>query len=140
VELKGHFVDNPKLKLKRPPTKREPSARLKENITEDIIQPDNDVLLIAAVQLIEIDNFCSPVIMDLGVFSMIECIRSRDARLMESGGQWINGIAKVISLKGLLKKKNNLTLTNDDYEPDTNFGKLKRIPYAPVQDFLKKWK
>ena len=33
IELKGLFVDNDELKLKRPPTKREPSARLKENRT-----------------------------------------------------------------------------------------------------------
>ncbi len=33
VEIKGLFVDNPDLKLKRPPTPREPSARLKENAT-----------------------------------------------------------------------------------------------------------
>jgi hypothetical protein len=31
VELKGLFVDNLSLKLKRPPTPREASARLKEN-------------------------------------------------------------------------------------------------------------
>jgi len=139
VELKGHFVDNKKLKLKRPPTRREPSARLKENITIDIIQPDDDVLLIAAIQLVEIDGFCSPVIMDLGLFSIVECIRARDKRLADTGGQWINGKPRVISLKGLLKKRNGLDLTNDDYEADTNFGKLKRIPYEPVQKFLTKW-
>ena len=50
IELKGLFVDNSELKLKRPPTKREPSARLKENITIDVIDPKNDALLIAAIQ------------------------------------------------------------------------------------------
>jgi hypothetical protein len=81
VELKGLFVDNKELRLKRPPTKREPSARLKENVTVDVIEPQNDVLLIAAVQLKEIEGFCSPYIVDLAVLSMIECIKARDERL-----------------------------------------------------------
>ncbi|MGA2911468.1 MAG: hypothetical protein ABSE17_02420 [Candidatus Levyibacteriota bacterium] len=40
VELKGLFVDNAELNLKRPPTKREQSARIKGNITISNIQPD----------------------------------------------------------------------------------------------------
>lgn len=139
VELKGHFVDNPKLNIKRPPTQREPSARLKENITMNIIQPENDALLIAAVQLVEDENWCSPVIVDLGIFSMVECIKARDKRLIDTGGKFINDIPKVMSVKGRLKHMNNEELTNADYEKDTNFGKLKRIPYEPLQDFLAKW-
>jgi hypothetical protein len=139
VELKGHFVDNSILMFKRPPTKREPSARLKENITLDIIQPENDALLIAAVQLVEEDGFCSPVIVDLGVFSMVECIRARDKRLLQTGGRFINNQPKVISVKGFIKLRNKQLLSDADYERDTNFGKLKRIPYKPLQDFLLKW-
>ncbi len=139
VELKGHFVDNPKLKLKRPPTKREPSARLKENVTKDVIQPENDVLLIAAIQLVDIDGFCSPVIVDIGLFSMIECVNARDKRLLETGGKWINGKPRVITVNGTIKKVKGEPLNEFDYEKDTNFGKLKRIPYKPVQDFLSKW-
>jgi hypothetical protein len=139
VELKGHFVDNAQLKLKRPPTRREPSARLKENVTMDIIQPENDALLIAAVQLIEEDNICLPVIVDIGVFSMVECIRARDKRLTDTGGRFINNLPKVISKKGFRKMRNEEMLTDTDFEKDTNFGKLKRIPYKPLQDFLKKW-
>lgn len=139
VELKGHFVDNAKLNIKRPPTQREPSARLKENITMDIIQPENDALLIAAVQLVEAENWCSPVIVDMGIFSMVECIRARDKRLIDTGGKFINNMPKVMSVKGRLKHMNNEELTNADYEKDTNFGKLKRIPYQPLQDFLAKW-
>ena len=85
VELKGLFVDNPALAMKRLPTAREPSARLKENITVDVIHPANDALLLAAVQLIGDDSGgCSPTIIDIGVFSMIECVRARDARLAGS--------------------------------------------------------
>jgi hypothetical protein len=90
VELKGLFVNNPELKFKRPPTKREPSARLKENVTMDVIDPKNDVLLIAAVQLREFDGLCSPYIVDLAVLSIVECIKTRDKRLADMGG---NGLA-----------------------------------------------
>lgn len=139
LELKGLFVDNHDLKLKRPPTRREPSARLKENVTMEVIEPKNDVLLIAAVQLKEVDGFCSPFIVDIAVLSMVECIRARDKRLTDRGGKWINGIPKVISKKGAKKLKEGLALIDSDYEKDTNFGKLKRTPYKPLQDFLKKW-
>ncbi len=94
VELKGLFVDNHNLKLKRPPTRREPSARLKENVTMDVIEPKNDVLLIAAIQLKEVDGFCSPFIVDIAVLSMVECIRARDERLTNTGGKWMNGLPK----------------------------------------------
>ncbi len=139
VELKGLFVDNPELKFKRPPTKREPSARLKENVTMDVIDPKNDVLLIAAVQLQEVDGFCSPHIVDLAVLSIVKCIKARDKRLADTGGKWIDGLPKVIGKKGANRLKQGIELTNADYEKDTNFGKLKRIPYKPLQNFLKKW-
>jgi hypothetical protein len=139
VELKGLFVDNPKLKLKRPPTKREPSARLKENITTDDVNPEKDVLLIAAVQLKEKEGKCSPFIVDIGLFSMIECIKARDARLYAGEGKWFGKVPKVVSLSGLEKIKKGKTLTDADYEKDTNFGKMKRIPYPPLQQFLRKW-
>lgn len=139
IELKGLFVDNKELELKRPPTRREPSARLKENVTIDVIDPKNDILLIAAVQLKEIEGFCSPHIVDLAVLSMIECIKARDERLRITGGKWIDGLPKVISIKGSIKLKRGLELTDADYEKDTNFGKLKRIPYPPLQAFLSKW-
>jgi hypothetical protein len=139
VELKGLFVDNPALKLKRPPTPREPSARLKENITLENIDSSNDVLLIAAAQLKEENGLCSPFIVDIEVFSMVECLIARDKRLYETGGKWISGIPKVISNTGQRKMKVGQLLTDADYEKDTNFGKLKRIPYKPLQDFLNKW-
>ncbi|NCA75645.1 MAG: hypothetical protein EOM90_04870 [Alphaproteobacteria bacterium] len=139
IELKGLYVDNPALALKRPPTKREHSARLKENVTMDVIQPEKDVLLIAAVRLEKIGNACSPVIVDIGVFPMVECIKARDERLYASGGKWFNNVPKVISNKGFDKLSNGFPLVDSDYEKDTNFGKLRRIPYAPLQEYLNKW-
>ena len=139
VELKGLFADNNNLKLKRPPTPREPSARLKENVTLDSIDPQNDVLLIAAVQLKEENGLCSPFIVDIEVLSMVECLRARDNRLYETGGKWIGKLPKVVSILGQKKLKEGESLNDDDFEKDTNFGKLKRIPYKPLQDFLNKW-
>jgi hypothetical protein len=45
----------------------------------------------------------------------------------------------VISNNGRKKQRAGETLADNDYEKDTNFGKLKRIPYPPLQDFLTKW-
>lgn len=139
VELKGLFVDNPALRMKRPPTAREPSARLKENVTMDVIRPANDALLLAAAQLKQDESGdCSPYIIDIGVFSMVECVRARDARLAEAGGIWVGHLPKVIKKTSMSKMVAGLELTSADFEKDTNFGKLKRIPYPPLQDFMRK--
>lgn len=136
VELKGLFVDNPSLQLKRPPTRREPSARLKENVTVDDVKHEKDVLMLAAVQLQEFEGRCYPVIIDIGLFSMIECIRARDRRLAEGGGRWNKGVPQVVKKASLKKYQNGQPLSDADFEKDTNFGKLKRIPYPPLQEFL----
>ena len=139
VELKGLFVDNAALPMKRPPTAREPSARLKENVTMDVIHPANDALLLAAAQLKEDESgACSPYIIDIGVFSMVECVRARDARLAQAFGLWIDGIPKVVKKTSMAKAAAGLPLTPADFEKDTNFGKLKRIPYPPLQEFMRK--
>lgn len=139
VELKGLFVDNTALTLKRPPTDREPSARLKENVTMDVIDPKNDALLIAAVQLREDEKGrCSPYIIDIGVFSMVACVRARDGRLSDAGGKWIGGLPKVVKKASMSKFKKGNRLSVSDFEKDTNFGKLKRIPYPPLQEFMRK--
>ena len=139
VELKGLFVDNAELAMKRPPTQREPSARLKENVTIDVIDPANDALLVAATQL-QADEFgaCSPYIIDIEVFSMVECVRARDKRLADAGGKWFGSLAKGREEKSLSRHLAGHSLTDNDYEKDTNFGKLKRIPFQPLQDFLHK--
>ena len=139
VELKGLFVDNLELALKRPPTDREPSARLKENVTMDVIDPANDALLVAAVQLQSDENGkCSPYVTDIGVFSMVECVRARDRSLGERGGRWIRGIPKVVEKSSVGKFKTKKKLQISDFEKDTNFGKLKRIPYEPLQEFMRR--
>lgn len=137
VELKGLFVDNPDLPLLRPPTQREPSARLKENITSENIDLEKDAIAVIAVRLEDIDGKCSPIIVDVGVFSAIECIRARDSRLLEHRGKWIDGVPSVLKSGMVSKKiKKGIELTDEDYEKDTNFGKLARIPYKPLQLFL----
>ena len=136
VELKGLFVDNPSLKLKRPPTPREPSARLKENITKDLVNAQSDALLVAAVQLQEERDHAYPFIIDLGIFSMIEVVKARDDSLSRRRGKWVNGVPMVV--KQASNKKASDTLTDADYEKDTNFGKLARIPYRPLEAFLAK--
>lgn len=75
-------------------------------------------------------------IIDIGLFSMIECIRARDNRLLSSGGRWYQGIPQVVKKSSLEKYQRNQQLDDSDFEKDTNFGKLKRIPYAPLQAFL----
>ncbi len=45
IELKLIYVDNPKLAMKRPPTKREPSARLTQKVTIKNVIPAQDAML-----------------------------------------------------------------------------------------------
>lgn len=104
-----------------------------------LVDPVNDALLVAAVQLRpDQKGQCSPYITDIGVFSMVECVRARDKRLADSGGRWISGVPKVVKKASIGKFKKGRRLQNSDFEKDTNFGKLKRIPYAPLQDFMRK--
>lgn len=138
VELKGLYVDNPALEMKRPPTRREPSARIKENVTLQNVDSANDALLVAATQLQVIEDKACPVIVDLGVFSMIECILARETRLENSPGKWIGKVPKVLSLQGRSKARSGIAITDADYEKDTNFGKLNRIPHPPLIEFLRK--
>ncbi len=139
VELKGLYVDNPGLPMKRPPTEREPSARLKENVTMDVIDPANDALLLAAVRLQEDqEGKCSPHIIDIAVFSMVECVRARDERLRQAGGRWFDGIPKVVKKTSMHKWQAGQNLGRADFEKDTNFGKLKRIPHPGLQEFMRK--
>ncbi|MEC8074064.1 MAG: hypothetical protein VX087_00370 [Pseudomonadota bacterium] len=139
VELKGLFVDNKDLELKRPPTKREPSARIKDNIKMENINPKKDLLLVIAIKLIKEKDLCIPTIVDIELLSMDECIKFRDTRLQETGGKWINGVPKIISKKGIKKRKLGQKIEITDYEHDTNFGKLKRIPLQKLQNFIKKY-
>ena len=139
VELKGLFVDNPSLDLKRPPTEREPSARLKENVRERDVDAARDVLMVAAVQITELEQVCSPVIADIGLFPMNECILARDNRLLRGGGRWYNGVPQVVKKTSGSKYRRGEILSDEDYAKDTNFGKLNRIPYPPLEAFLRQY-
>jgi hypothetical protein len=106
-----------------------------------MIDPANDALLVAAIQLREDESGnCSPYIIDLAVLSMIECVRARDARLAEAGGLWIGNTPKVVKKSSRAKFSRGEKLGPSDFEKDTNFGKLKRIPYGLLQDFMRKHK
>lgn len=136
-ELKGLFVDNTELGLKRPPTRREPSARIKDNVTMLNVNPSTDILLMAAVQLHQFDQYCHPVVIDIGLFPMIDCIKARDERMFRLGGRWNGKVPQCIKKSSIGKFLTGDRLTDEDYQHDTNFGKMKRIPYIPLQQFLK---
>jgi hypothetical protein len=139
VELKGLFVDNPDLSLKRPPSRREPSARVKENITMKQVYEERDVLLVAAIQLKQTNGMCSPVIIDFALFPMADVVHARDQSLVDRGGKWAKDVPMVPTKEsGVPKLKRKERLLDSDYEKDTNFGKLKRIPYSPLQEFMRK--
>lgn len=138
VELKGLFVDNPALDIKRPPTQREPSARIKENTTDKEVDPERDTLLVAAIQMQKTDGSCCPVIVDIEVFPMSEVVAARDKRLADGGGRWKGKAPQVVKKKSHGKSRQGKPLDDDDYEKDTNFGKLARIPYVPLVRFLLK--
>ncbi|WP_349409341.1 hypothetical protein [Pseudalkalibacillus sp. SCS-8] len=151
LELKLLFVDNPEVKMKKPPTPREPSARLTQKVTVKNVIPDRDVLLVLAYQLEENKQrkgYYSPTIMDIGLFPVIECINARDKRMEDCGGRWFGNYdtPTILSRIGKEKLKKNEKLNFStygrkeeeglDFNEDTNFGKLKRIPYLPLQKFI----
>lgn len=152
AELKLLYVEPNDGLLKVTATRREPSARITQKVTIKNVQADKDALLVVAYQLRErrdAPGFFSPEILDLGVFSMIECVRARDHRLLEGGGQWFGDYETpvILSRRGRHKMDLGQPLDNStygrkeeegrDFNEDTNFGKLKRIPYEPLQEFLK---
>lgn len=153
VELKLLYMDNHDLKMKRPPTAREPSARLTQKVTVKNVQPDKDAMLILAYQLHPQDEnptFVSPTVMDYEVFSMIELVEARDKRLLDCEGRWFGNYETptIVSKIGRKKLENGLALDTSvygrkesegkDFNEDTNFGKLKRIPHGALQAFLAK--
>jgi len=155
AELKLLYIDNPDLKMKRPPTKREPSARLTQKVTVENVRPATDALLLIAYQLkphSDDELAVTPTIIDLAVFSMIELVETRDKRLMDAGGIWSanNATPFVISKIGKKKRTKNVALDvtsygwkeseGKDFNEDTNFGKLQRIPHKGLKAFLKKCK
>jgi hypothetical protein len=153
LELKLLYVDPIDIEMKRPPTRREPSARLTQKVTTKNVNPDLDGLLVIAYQLQadpDEDDIISPAIIDTAVFPIIDCILARDKRLTDRGGKWFGDFETPAVLSKIGKHKlamgTPLDLTTygrkesegRDFNEDTNFGKLKRIPYKQLQLFLKK--
>lgn len=153
LELKLLYKDPQNVEMKKPPTPREPSARLTQKVTVKNVNPKTDALMVLAYQLRSIaeePNSYSPTIVDVGLFPMIDCILARDDRLERSGGKWFGEYETPCILSNQGKRKLlQGTLLDDsqygrkeaegkDFNEDTNFGKLKRVPYKPLQQFLKK--
>jgi len=153
VELKLLYIDNPTLEMKRPPTRREPSARLTQKVTVKNVNPATDAMLLIAYRLepqAENPSLVSPTIFDFEVFSMIELVEARDRRLLACGGRWFGDYETptILSRVGKAKLKAGLALDDTsygrkesegkDYNEDTNFGKLQRIPHAGLKAFLNK--
>ena len=151
VELKLLYVDNPTLQMKRPPTRREPSARLTQKVTVKNVNPATDVMLLVAYQLLpERGNpdGATPTITDLEIFRMIELVEARDQRLIDGGGRWFGHYETpcVLSRRGREKLTRGQPLDTTsygrkesegrDFNEDTNFGKLKRIPHLGLQAFM----
>lgn len=152
LELKLLFVDNPNIVMKKPPTPREPSARLTQKVTFKNVYPDKDLLLVIAYSLMENKSkagFYCPTIIDFNVFPVYECILARDRRMYGSNGGWFGQFETptILSNKGKKKIANSILIDYTSYgrkedegkdlNEDTNFGKLKRIPYPPLQNYIK---
>jgi hypothetical protein len=153
LELKLLYVDPKNIPMKKPPTKREASARLTQKVTVKNVESDNDLLLVIAYQLQPTASdpaIISPTIIDIGLFPVIDCILARDRRLTDGGGKWFGDYETptVLSEQGKKKLAEGKSLDYSSYgrkkeegkdlNEDTNFGKLKRIPFKPLQEFLKK--
>jgi hypothetical protein len=152
IELKGVFTDNPAVKMKKPPTPREPSARLTQKVTVKNVVPETDALLLLVYKLAplaEDPSLLSPTIAGVGIFPVIECVRARDHRMTEGGGRWFGNYETptILSRAGKAIMAAGGVLNRDiygrkesegwHYNEDTNFGKMKRIPYRPLQEFLR---
>lgn len=152
AELKLLYLDPVGVKMKKPATRREPSARLTQKVTVKNVDPARDALLVLAYQLQpqpDDDERFSPTVVKVGVFSMIEAILARDHRLLSGGGIWFGDYETpaILSRAGAAKVARGASPDRTgygrkqsegyDYNEDTNFGKLKRIPLKELQVFLK---
>src|SRR5947209_4419368 len=128
IELKLLYVDNPGLKMKKPPTPREPSARLTQKVTVKNVKPATDALLLIAYRMEpRPDNpeAASPAIIDLEVFSMIELVEARDKRMTEGGGRWFGNYETptILSRRGKQKIKQGVLLDISSYGRKESEGK-----------------
>ena len=153
LELKLLYKDPEGVEMKAPPTPREASARLTRKVTLNNVNPKTDVLMVLTYQLRPLSEdaeLYSPTIDDIGLFPMIDCILARDDRLARGGGKWFGDYETpcVPSKIGRAKMKRGEALDDSsygrkesegkDFNEDTNFGKLKRVPYKPLQLYLKR--
>ena len=137
--------------MKKPLTPREPSARLTQKVTFKNVLPDKDVLLVIAYALMEsktAPGFYSPSIIDFELFPVYECILARDRRMYGCHGGWFGNFETPTILSNRGRQKISLGLSIDhssygrkemegkDLNEDTNFGKLKRIPYGPLANYI----
>lgn len=151
LELKLVFADNPSIRMKKASTPRESSARLTQKVTFKNVQADRDLLLVIAYTMMETKDkpgYFSPTIIGYDLFPVYACILARDRRMYETGGGWFGEFETptVLSKQGKEKKNANIAIGCDSYgrkqgegkdlNEDTNFGKLKRIPYAPLQKYI----
>lgn len=155
VELKLLYVPpDGGIVMKETSTAREPSARVGPGVNAKNVDPMHDVLLIVAYQLrpcADDPRFYSPTAVELGLFSIAEVVAARDGRLQAAGGFWFGDYQApvIVSKAGNAKLKAGLRLDRStygikegegkDYNLDTNFGKLARIPHAPLLRFLQKY-
>ena len=117
------------------------------------VDPAKDALLLIAYKMqprADSPDFASPTVVDLTVLSMVELVEARDTRLKEFGGRWFGDYETPAILSKLGKEKVSKGIKLDtasygrkesegrDFNEDTNFGKLKRIPHAQLQAFLAK--
>lgn len=150
LELKLLYVDPFDIQMKKPPTPREASARLTQKVTYKNVDTNKDLLLVIAYQFQRTTNHnFSPTIIGVGLFPVIDCILARDIRLAEANGRWFGYFETpaILSRSGKESVRNNTPLNIQnygrkesegyDFNEDTNFGKLARIPYLPLQQFLK---
>lgn len=152
VELKLLYIDPVDVEMKKPPTPREPSARLTQKVTFKNVDPSKDVMLVLGYQLQEnraTPGSFSPTICKVGIFPVVRCIIARDMRMYLAGGRWFGDFETptVPSRIGARKVEESAPLDfgsygrkeseGKDFNEDTNFGKLKRIPYKPLQEFLR---
>lgn len=151
LELKLLFVDNPNIVMKKPPTPREPSARLTQKVTFKNVNPATDLLLVIAYALMQDKDragFYSPSIIDFKIFPVYECILARDRRMYSSNGGWFGNFETPTILSNVGKQKIQCGHEIDhssygrkesegkDLNEDTNFGKLQRIPYLPLKNYI----
>lgn len=153
LELKLLYVDPDGGIMKKIATRREASARLTQKVTVKNVVPERDLLMVVAYKLNPLraePDIYSPTIVDVGLFEVAECVAARDHRLIAAGGRWFGDYETptVLSRLGKYKRDRGVPLDFEvygrkesekrDFNEDTNFGKLKRIPFKPLQEFLRK--